>query len=508
MGASRADFPDPTHPGARPAVIFVGLDGAEPDLLLRWIDEGALPALAALRRDGLCEPVESPAGFGDGATWPSLITGVSPARHGRFFRRQFKPRSYRRTEYSVDADLHYEPFWTHMRRAGRRTAVLDVPFAPCRAEADGLLLVDWFIHDRYGPLRSWPPGYADAVRRRYGDDPIGGNSDAYPKDPESLQRLIRLLIERVQKKTLLVTETLRERRWDMLATAFTEPHDLGHVAWHLHDPTHPQHDAQWRARFGDPLKALYVQIDRALGDILAAAPSEASIVVFAGLGMGPNYTASTVMDEIVARLDDRAGPSGSRFARRATVAGAPPFVRRVARKIDAATEMLALSRRRFFALPHTENSGAIRINLKGREPVGRVAPGDFDEVCETLTQALLDLRDPTTHLPIVAQVVRVDRHMQGEHIDAMPDLLAVWNRQAPFSAVESSRIGRIDGVRSWGRTGDHTPHALMLVRSPEAGTREPGRPARVVDIAPTIAALQGVPFDGIDGVALFSRPAA
>jgi predicted AlkP superfamily phosphohydrolase/phosphomutase len=258
------------------------------------------------------------------------------------------------------------------------------------------------------------------------------------------------------------------------------------------------HDPDWLARHGDPFRMIYMEIDRAVARIIDHAPRDAVVIVFAGLGMGPNYTATNVMEEILARLDHRPLRRGT-LGKRLTMAGWPQPVPRLGQKVDTAREILDLSRRRFYAMSHNENSGAIRINLKGREPMGQVLPDDFNAVCDDLTRAFFELRNPANGEPIVARVVRVADHMKGERLDSMPDLMVEWRRTAPFSALESPQIGRIERAASWGRTGDHTPHALIMAQGPGI---VPGRLAEVpsiVDIAATIGVLQRVEMAGLDG---------
>ena len=65
-------------------VVFIGLDSADPALLLKWEQEGLLPSLGALRQRSLRGRVILPPGLGTGAMWVSLYSGVSPAKHGRY----------------------------------------------------------------------------------------------------------------------------------------------------------------------------------------------------------------------------------------------------------------------------------------------------------------------------------------------------------------------------------------------------------------------------------------
>jgi predicted AlkP superfamily phosphohydrolase/phosphomutase len=482
----------------RVPTLFIGLDGAEPTCIERWAAEGRLPNFARLARTGVVSRVATLPGLGDGALWPTLITGVTPARHGRYFRRQIKSGSYRRRLFEVDTDLAYPAFWQPISDAGRRVAVLDLPYAPCTA-VNGRLLVDWCIHDRYGATRSYPAEYAAEVLHEYGDDPTAGDTDKL-RGVVPLEEICRRVQARVEMKTRLVLSNLASGSWDLVATAFTEPHDTGHSAWHMHDPAHPAHDAAWVATHGDPILNLYVAIDDAIGRIVSAAPENANILVFAGLGMENDYTANNVLDRILSRLDTGRDPSPTPLSRWRKPSGSRSLWQRVLRKADGVVERNRLARRRYFALEHNENSGAVRINLRGREPRGRVPVSDYDTTCDELERQLLEIVNPDTGEPLVGDVVRVHRTFQGERLDALPDMMVLWNRIGPISSAQSSAIGRMDGIRSWGRTGDHSPNATLYASGPDVTWRSAG--PRIIDLAPTIAALQGVVMPSTDGVSL------
>jgi len=194
-------------------VLFIGMDGVEPELIRRWMRDGSLPSLARLCREGVSGDVETLPGMGDGAVWPTLVTGVTPARHGRYFRRQLRPRSYRKQVFDVDTHLRYPAFWQTLSDAGRRVAVLDLPYSPSTGGLNGPCLVDWHIHDRYGPMRGHPKEFVDAVRERFGDDPIDGNSDRIGKDGASISWLLTMLIERIRQKQELVAEVISGNSW-------------------------------------------------------------------------------------------------------------------------------------------------------------------------------------------------------------------------------------------------------------------------------------------------------
>jgi predicted AlkP superfamily phosphohydrolase/phosphomutase len=76
-------------------VVFIGLDSADPALLLKWEEEGLLPSLRLLRQRSVRGKTIVPSGLGSGAMWVSLYSGVSPAKHARYFGRQIEDDAYR-----------------------------------------------------------------------------------------------------------------------------------------------------------------------------------------------------------------------------------------------------------------------------------------------------------------------------------------------------------------------------------------------------------------------------
>ncbi len=131
----------------------------------------------------------------------------------------------------------------------------------------------------------------------------------------------------------------------------------------------------------------------------------------------------------------------------------------------------------------------MRVNLKGREPFGRISRADFERECTRLSEFLFALTCPQTGLPIVRNVYHPTRDLQGDRLDSMPDLLIEWNREAPFYSIQTPGGDVLEDVQSWGRSGDHTPNNLLLIKS--SGDRGIADSAQLIDIAPTILDLLG-----------------
>jgi predicted AlkP superfamily phosphohydrolase/phosphomutase len=82
--ALSGESPLPAARASGPRVIVLGFDGADPDLAVRFMDQGKLPNLAKLRAQGsfltlgTTRPAESP------VAWSSFATGMNPGKHRIF----------------------------------------------------------------------------------------------------------------------------------------------------------------------------------------------------------------------------------------------------------------------------------------------------------------------------------------------------------------------------------------------------------------------------------------
>lgn len=486
--------------GASPKLLVLAMDAMESELVLRWAGEKQLPAFRALLSEGMWANIESPPGL-SGAIWVSWYTGVNAARHGRYYYSQLIPGTYR-TALFHPAQVAHEPFWNFLSRAGRRVAVIDVPKTCPLDNLNGIQLVDWANHDAdiLKGFRSWPPELCTEIDRRYGEDPFNRRHFGGP-GPKNYQTFRDGLVANVEHKTQLLLDFLKQEPWDLFCAAFDDAHWAGHFCWHLHDPSHPLHDA----RLGNVMKDVYRALDRALGRILDMADEDTTIMVVSSHGMGPGYIASDLLDPILRRLEGAPTGRASIYRQLRWVWDGLPcrLQRSLMKPKDVVRDSLLLAdkrRRRCFTVPINNDVGAIRINVKGREPAGLVQKGnEYEQYCDLLVSQLQEINNFETGEPIVSRIVKINEHFHGEHLDVLPDLIVEWNRSAPIRRFGSPRIGTMERKVSSIRTGEHTHQGLFIVKGPGIPAQQLPEAVSVLDVAPTICALLGVPLDGVDG---------
>ena len=159
--------------------------------------------------------------------------------------------------------------------------------------------------------------------------------------------------------------------------------------------------------------------------------------------------------------------------------------------------------------------GAIRLNLRGREPSGTLSPGtEADRFCEDLTRELLDLTNPDSGQRLVKRVRRTADLFSGPEAHRLPDLLVEWDLEVPLGSsvvgtgsgatmkAYSPRIGLIEEVNAYCRTGEHRIDGMFVACGPNI---MPGRLDRVVsniDLAPTFARILGCAMPSVDGAVI------
>jgi predicted AlkP superfamily phosphohydrolase/phosphomutase len=499
-----------------PSVWFVGLDSMDPDLLRAAAASGRCPNLAALLARGSVATTHNPVGLYVGAVWPSFSTATGCARHGRACYEQLKAGGYRAAPFGA-RELRGEPFWLRASAAGVRVAVVDLPKSLLAPAVLGAHVVDWGTHDPEADgFGAAPPALGEAIRREIGPPPFR-SCDEVRRTAAEIARFRDDLAERARRRERVLDAAIATARPDVVAVAFTEAHCAGHQLWHLHDPGHERHDAAVVAAIGDPVVDTYAAIDASVGRVLRRAPADARVLVLASHGMGPHHDGSTCLDEALERLEPSL-PQGRRPSlygrwarwvdRRATRGWSKRLRRKLGRGLPLPTRAAG---RTCFMVPNNDAWAGVRVNVVGREPHGRIAPGaELDAFLTALEAGLAEFRSGATGRPVFDEIVRTETIHPTPHAAPLPDLMARWSRVAPIPSLTSPWIGTVEGRYRGLRTGDHRDDGLAIVVGPGIAPGPLPHAVPVEDLAPTLLAWAGVAWPGVDGrpVAAWCAPSS
>ena len=389
---------------------------------------------------------------------------------------------------------------------------------------NGLQLFEWGTHDRNFAISSEPSSLLEDIRKKYGDHPIN-TCDSHGETHEGYAKLLSDLKRGASTKTRIYLDYLQREPWDLFNVCYTESHCTGHQFWHFLDPSHPKHDPNAPDDLKNAMRDVYAEIDKGVGALMEAAGPDAKIVLVASHGMALYSGGPNLLNEVLARLgltSEGEDTAQGRFWRNLQFSSNPMIRtlretlkqhigKRVIQTIQAGSGGLhePFSRPETRAADlHNNRCGAIRLNLKDREPFGQVARGNEEAaLTELIREALLELEHPATREPIVQHVYTAREAFGPDHHPDVPDIIVVFRDDlGVLDACWSERLGLIKRTvyQHWlPRTGDHTPHSTMwVVNGPfPGGARFDG--GDVLDVGPTVLEMLDLtPPDGIDGRSL------
>lgn len=434
-------------PSATSHLIAIGIDALEPKLVERLVEQGRLPAIAEARRNGAMLRLHAPTEVGSGAVWPTFVTGHLPAVHGIHGLWTWSPETMTLRELQWS---HLTPFWQEAAEAGRRVLVLDVPFAPVVGHPNLVEIADWGAHDTLtGELVVRPSEYGEAVRC-VGSHPLssGAVDAAGHDDLDGLQRVSRLCREGIRLRGELALELWEKSKPDVGIIVFPEFHHAGHLLWHLLET--PDEAL---------LTGVVEELDGQIGRLIHR--TGATPIIFGLHGMRPTRGTPWILPSILEEMGDQVPePLGETSWRdRAAMAAIgikkriPPGLkqiyyrlvpRSVTRRLAQPLEPLRLdwSRTRAFSIP-SDQHGWIRMNVRGRERDGIVAPEHYDSARRELRERLLEMRS-TDGRPIVDDIL-FTTDAPGDPSFLLPDLVVHWT-----DAAEDSPL-RLEGWKSTAR---------------------------------------------------------
>ena len=492
-------------------VVAIGLDGAEPTLIERWMDEGHLPTFADMRRRGAWGRLEGTRDFFSGSVWPSFITGASVDNHGFYGFAQLE-RGTGDLKLMYGKDNKLPPFYAQLADESKRVAVLDIAKMTCAPGVNGIQVAAWGSHSPANPPQSEPPELIDDLIRKFGTHPASPIDEDSNPDERYYRRLVKALGEGCRRREAMCVDLLKREPWDLFIGIFSEAHSAGHKLWQYVDPQHPDYDEHAPLDLRNSMLQVHQDLDRAIASIRDAASDDVTFMVFSIHGMGLDYNdaPTQLLPEFMRRFSGverssgdaktplkarvyealrSAAPEGLRNAIKHNMSLMARARARTLYFLEAHDEPL-WPKMRAFSLPSDEG-GFIRINLKGREPYGIVNPEDYEAVCDEIVARLEELRDPVLDCPAVNRVFRIHEDYDGPYVDRLPDLVVEW-AEAPLSALWSPTYGDI-GKMQIHRSGSHRPRGFLLAEGP--GIPEQSTfSGRSIDIPATILSLMGEPM--------------
>jgi len=482
--------------GQTDSLLIMGLDGLSWPLLEPLLEAGAMPHLARLRREGAWGPLASVVPTHSATAWASFLTGQNPARHGvtDFTVRQ-ADGSYRHAR-----PPRHDAFWYHLAQGGQRVGIVNFPVTyPPDPVPEGSFLVSGMLTPK-GRTFTSPAWLGDELLAAVPGYRLDLEWQLYAGREGALLAELADMTRRRAEAAAYLQERFRP---DCLAVAFIGPDRLQHALWRHLDPGHPAHDPSRAAELRPGLHGFYTTLDESVGRLVAGHGGR--VLVLSDHGFQAAAWQFRMDDWLAERgwLARAAGRSRlERWARRLDRPWLRHLRKRLVKDISRHLTTFApggtLDWSQTVAFCPWNAQQGVRLNVRGREPQGIVAPGaEYERLRDEIAAALQEATEPHTGRLVVGQVWRREEVYEGPYLAAMPDLVLTL---APGFASSPLQPGLWDNT-GWG-SGDHSLEGILVAHGPGI-ISGPLQGAALVDVAPTALYLLGQPVPStMDGQVL------
>lgn len=501
-------------------VFVLGLDGATWDILEPLVRAGRLPNLAGLMARGASGRLDSIFPPLSPVAWTSVMTGKNSGKHGvfEFLEYEHNPLGGRvNSSRAIKAEL----VWEVAGRHGLRTVAGAVPMSYPHRRAPGFYLGD-FLSPPDAPDFASDPAVLKDLEAHLGRPYWPWSTAVHDggREAEALDELTDYLDHHMKAVRFLMDRC----EWDLFMYDLMATDRAQHELWHAWEPSHRMAKGRDLSAVREGFVRFWERMDAGIGDVAAALPEDASLVLMSDHGFGPiewyvNFNV-WLLEQGFIKLQDslyvkqkhwfyKNGVTPEWFyGLMARFGGARSRVSRFRGKQMSRLDRIA--DKAFLSKRHVDwsktkayaqgNFGQIFLNLKGRQPQGCVEPSDARAVLDEIKGRLLEIKHPETGGPLVERVYEAADLYSGPHAHLAPDLTVVlgdWRYRT---------IGLYDFTThkvispAFGPTGDHRMEGVFVGVGPafRPGARPEG--ATLMDIAPTVLRLLGVPVPGdMDG---------
>jgi predicted AlkP superfamily phosphohydrolase/phosphomutase len=485
-----------------PKVLIIGIDGGTFSIIDPLIEQGRLPNLARLADAGLRATLASTIPPLTPVAWGAFMTGCGPGKHGTFGFLRVTPQDYT-VQFLNGSHLRAPTLWEIATNHGLRCGVHNVPWTYPPRAINGYML-SGLDAPQFGPDIAYPAGLFQRV--------VAATGPYFEKfvPPRAVARDVDRLGRQVQQGGTVA-------RW--LASA--EPTDLFMTVFGSTD--HVQHNF-WSARrqgakgreVEDVIHFTYERVDREVGRLLdEAADADTTVIVLSDHGAGPckgGFNLDRWLEQngwlsfrsVAERPIDVLRRAALGIARRLSSARVRSRLQRFGPRTR---EQLATAwTTQHIEWPKTKayswsDYGNLQLNVRERQASGLVEPGaEYEAARDELTQALLELRHPDDGQPVVGQVHRPEEVYTGPHLAEAPDLIVetldytyeIITHLTPGGAVRRELDASVFPPAL--RSGTHRREGILIAAGPEIRRGAQPQTARIVDLAPTILHLLGLPI--------------
>ncbi len=518
-----------TRPSAKlKRIVVIGLDGSTFDIILPLVRQGHLPNIARLLQHGSHGDLISTIPPVTGSAWPSFMTGKNPGKHGLYGLMKLAPDSYEVLPVS-SADRKARDLWEIISDHGKKVIILNVPITYPVRRVNGILISGFLTPPKAKDI-TYPPSILQEIEGKLGEYTISFEDERAKMERSVItdgtyeDAFVKDTIKTTAYHAKTLNYLMENKEWDFLMIEFQGTDGLQHIFWRDMDPTHPKHDPKRVEKYGNVIRDFYKQIDELVGELMRKLDDETAIFLVSDHGhtgfskfislnvflMKQGYLKMRRSPRIlVKRFMFHSGITPLNLFRLMNLLHLGRFRQslrkeHVRRKIRGAFISLRDVDWRRTVAYSMGGWGQIYINLRGREPQGKIGEQEAKELTEKIIEQLNELKDPDSGTPIFGsrRIWRKEDIYFGPQTPLAPEIVAIPD--PPYKTFPDYEFGLNKLViEAYGWSGTHAINGIFLGAGPGVKEGFKLNNPRIIDVAPTILYLLGLPIpEDMDGKVL------
>jgi predicted AlkP superfamily phosphohydrolase/phosphomutase len=443
-------------------VLVVGLDCAPAELVFDRSAE--LPVLGGLIERGVSgnlrssdPPITIPA-------WMVMATGVDPGRLGLYGFRHRKGYSYNEMWIANSRAVRKRKLWDYIGDEGGQSTLVSVPPSyPAYPVAGNL--VSCFITPP-GPDKetTYPPALKAEIEERFG--PYIFDVVFRTEDRDQILKEIHAMTE---KRFEVMEWLIAEKPWNFFMFVEIGVDRMHHAFWKFMDPAHHLHEPG--NKFQNAIADYYKFLDGRIGRLLARAGDDTVVLVASDHGAKRMKGAFCINEWLIEQGD---------------------LVVKERPSKPTSLDDLPVDWPKTKAWAWGGYYARVFLNVDGREPQGTIPPGDYEKERDALAARLAAIRGPNGEA-WATKIIKPQEYyeeLEGEYPDLMVYFDDLYWRSAGTLGYGTKYLPEND-------TGPddavHAQEGIYILADP----RHPApakRNADILDIAPTVLDIMGIPI--------------
>lgn len=435
-------------------VVVIGLDGVPFSYVRRLFKAGDLPNFRAIVEEGALAQMDTTLPNVSSVAWASFMTGQNPGKHNIYGFVERQPGTLK-PFIPTARNLQSRMLWEILSAAGKRVFAMNVPVTFPPRPVNGIV-VGCFLSpsvEKAAPNAE----VAQALKR------LNYCVDADPwRAYDNKAAFLVHLDEVFEHRIAAMRYFWQQEPWDFFMAHIMETDRLHHFFWEEMEHGHPTYAPAFRDFYG--------RVDHLLGEVRGWLDEDTSLVVLSDHGF------CSIKQEVFVN----------------TWLHAAGYLQYATPQPKGLPDMGPGS------VAYSLDPGRIFLNVRGREPEGRVAPGaEYERVRREVAESIVTMIDPATSEPMVERVYLREELYHGPHAHSGADLVLAmrdgYDPKGPFGKPALTYKGpSLVGMHT-------TPDALLYI----GGMRTYPRRPFIADVAPTILDLMDVPVPSdMDGRSL------